>query len=100
MELLPDLTQREASAMEFIQIRALRAQFGCAADRRQRQHGPIICELFGFSAMATRTQVRRVKFSATLYAATKRSEELAPLRASRLLGTGEPTERRAEYFVV
>ena len=45
VELLPDLTQ--TSAMEFIQIRALRAQYWCAADRRQRQHGPIICELFG-----------------------------------------------------
>ena len=50
VELLPDLTQRKASDMEFIQIRALRAQYGCAADWRQRQHGPIIHELFGFSA--------------------------------------------------
>ena len=49
VDLLPDLTQREASGMEFIQIRALRAQYGCAADRRQRQHGPIICELVGFT---------------------------------------------------
>ena len=49
VELLPDLTQREASAMEVIQIRALRAQYGCVADRSQRQHGPIICELFGFT---------------------------------------------------
>jgi hypothetical protein len=63
---LPQLEEDEEGEMEFLQIRALRAQMGNAFRRDIRIAGATIRLLFGFTTMRMRYTVLRIKFGMSL----------------------------------
>jgi hypothetical protein len=78
--ILPQLTPEEEEAVEFVQIRALRAQLGSAVQRETRIEGATIRALFGYTSMRARFTVQRIKLAMSLHLAGWRSTALAETR--------------------